>query len=309
MMLAPANSSSSRRKSVHILPSGDPQGKGQLGIGAFFEPQEKHCLMTWERIQIVVAQDDLDHLIRHSECEDRYIAWGKEIRAHYGGLESYVRQVRLGWKDEDEEMAAPPDGMNGSGIDDVNKDCEEADPRSYFSDVVSNDPHLTKTIPNDWPYAMPAECGHSVVWCKRPILDKVLFADKNTPFPKGPIREAIFAAINMDGIRGTSGNAKKIPAVGFKTRDYLRGCPEVMAWLKGNASSGSRAGGEDDAVSRLAERAHSWAGRFIDHYVKKNWPEDKWETAYFCNPPHLRTVPGLSHFHVIVREKALDVSH
>jgi hypothetical protein len=283
---------SPRRKSVHILPPGDPRGEGSLGIGAYFEPQEEHCLMTWDRIQVVVAQDDLDHLVRHSACEDRYIAWGKEIRAHYGGLESYVKQVRLDWKDDDDELAPPPNGMNGSGVEDINKDSDEIDPRSYFSDVVANDPNLVKTIPNDWPYAMPAECGHSVVWCKRPILDKVLFADKNTPFPKGPIREAAFAAINHDGIRGTSGSDKRIPGIGFKTIDYLKGCPEVMEWIREQSRLDKSAGTEDEEVAKMAEKAHAWAGRFIDKFVKKNWPEKNWETAYFCNPPHLRTVPG-----------------
>jgi len=277
-----------RQSTVHVLPPGDPMGEGELGIGAYFAPRPEHGLMTWEHIQRVVAQDDLDHLVRHPECENRYLAWGEGIRAHYGGLENYIREIRLGWKGDDNELAPPPDGMNGSGIENVNEDPEEVDPKTFFSDLVANDPNLVRTVPNDWPYAMPAECGHSVVWCKRPILDKILFADKDTPFPKGPIREAVFAAINHDGIRGLSGSERQIPPLGFKTRDFLNGCPEVVTWMK----SDGRADNMQDEVAKLAAQAQMWAGRFIDKFVKKHWPEKEWETAYFCNPPHLRTVPG-----------------
>ena len=51
-----------------------------------------------------------------------------------------------------------------------------------------------------------------------------------------------------------------------------------------------------ESATDLAERAHAWAGRFVQAYVRRVWDEAQWETAWFCNPPHLRTVPGLSHF-------------
>lgn len=289
-----------RGSTVHVLPPGSPSGKGDLGIGAYFAPRPEHGLMTWDHIQRVVAQDDLDFLIRHSDCETRYLAWGEGIRKHYGGLESYIRQIRLDWKEEDEDETA----MRGSDMANVNDDIE-VDSRTYFSDTVAEDPNLVKTIPNDWPYAMPAECGHSVVWCKRPILDKVLFAGKETPFPRGPIREAIFAAINHDGIRGLTGTERRIQSLGFRTREFLKESPEAMAWMKETAINNQS---EEQQINDLAEKAQIWAGRFIDTFVKKHWPEKDWETAYFCNPPHLRTVPGLSHFHVIVRRKAGNIT-
>lgn len=280
---------------MHVLPPGDPEGEGPLGIGAYFAPGPQHCLMSWEHIQRVVAQDDLDYLIRHSECETRYLAWGEGIRKEYGGLENYVRQVRLGWKEEELQGSAATGSMsNGNGNHPKGEVIARIDdPTTFFSDVVAKDATLVKVVPNDWPYAMPAECGHMVVWCKRQILDKVLFEDKDTPFPEGPIREAVFAAINFDGIRGLSGNQRRIPSLGFKTREFLRQSPEAMAWLQSTSKGDLK---EEEEVALLAERAQSWAGRYIDAYVKKQWPEEKWETAYFCNPPHLRTVPGLSHF-------------
>lgn len=278
-----------RRPTVHVLPQGDEKGIGELGIGAYFAPQPKHELMSWDHIQRVVSQDDLDYLIRHKECETRYIAWGEGIRKKYGGLENYMRVVRLDWEEDNDEIIGPSQSQEGSSVHDVNDDEDAADIKSYFNNVVAEDSNLVKTIPNDWPYAMPAECGHYVVWCKRPILDMLLFSAKDTPFPKGPIREAIFEAINFDGIRGLTGGSKKFQQYGFKTRNFLRESSEAMEWMKETYSDDKS---EEEQVCDLAEKAQTWAGRFIDAFVKKRWPEDAWETAYFCNPPHLRTVPG-----------------
>lgn len=286
-----------RQSTVHQLPPGEPMGEGELGIGAYFAPQPEHGLMSWEHIQQVVAQDDLDYLIRHPDCENRYIAWGKGIREHYGGLENYICQVRLGWEKSDGLLST--DRINGvpvekgDGLLCNSSDGADVDPRSFFSDEVAIDTNLVKMIPNDWPYAMPAECGHSVIWCKVPILDKVLFAGKDTPFPAGPVREAVYKAVEIDGIRGLSGNERRIASVGHKTKGLLAESAEVKSWMRETMGGGMSADGN---LALVAERAQAWAGRFIDKYVKAQWPEQDWETAYFCNPPHLRTVPGLSHF-------------
>ncbi|KAK4702152.1 hypothetical protein P7C70_g4076, partial [Phenoliferia sp. Uapishka_3] len=44
-------------------------------------------------------------------------------------------------------------------------------------------------------------------------------------------------------------------------------------------------------------------GSEIEAFVKERWPEDKWETAWFVNPPRLQSVKGLAHFHVMTRPK------
>jgi hypothetical protein len=45
-------------------------------------------------------------------------------------------------------------------------------------------------------------------------------------------------------------------------------------------------------------------GKEIEKFVRNYWPEqDSFETCWFANPPRLQSVPGLSHFHVLVRKK------
>lgn len=115
--------------------------------------------------------------------------------------------------------------------------------------------------------------------CKRPIIHPGLFETADTPFPPGPEREALYAAILFDGIRGLTGAPDPPPKVqGFKTKEVLQ---RTMS---------------DDDAEAMATSAHAWAGRFLQRYVEQRWSQEQWETAWFCNPPHLRTVPGLSHF-------------
>ncbi|KZO94299.1 hypothetical protein CALVIDRAFT_565667 [Calocera viscosa TUFC12733] len=46
------------------------------------------------------------------------------------------------------------------------------------------------------------------------------------------------------------------------------------------------------------------SGEGITAFVKREWPEDEWETCWFMNPPKLQSVRGLVHFHVFGRPKA-----
>lgn len=172
-----------------------------------------------------------------------------------------------------------------------------------------------------------------------PIYAPSLFHTPDSPFAEGPAREALYAAVSHDGIRGLTGCAGAAPRViGLATREHLRASPLVPtappsgvsplfravelpsgaatpapgasgahgaslgapvapnASLAPAAPDAFGAPGSLESATSLAERAHAWAGRFVHAYVRRVWDEAQWETAWFCNPPHLRTVPGLSHF-------------
>lgn len=88
----------------------------------------------------ICAAGDLDHLLRAKDLEARYLQWATRIRARWGGVEAYVRSVRLGWEGD-----APSDGHD-----------------AHFCDTP--DEARVKRLPNDWPYAVPAGCEHWVVW-------------------------------------------------------------------------------------------------------------------------------------------------
>ncbi|TKY89693.1 hypothetical protein EX895_001478 [Sporisorium graminicola] len=166
---------------------------------------------------------------------------------------------------------------------------------------------LVKTIPNDWPYGIPAGSTHWVVWSKLPILHPSLFSTPDTPFDES-MREELYSCVTGDGIRGFTG---------FVPADH----PTYVSWsgadkprvveILGSYSQAKLAAQDADAqapkhvlTKERISQAHAWASRHVTRYIEAQWPSDRFVTAWFCNPPALRTVPGLSHFHVIVRERA-----
>ncbi|GAA6018962.1 hypothetical protein JCM11491_005695 [Sporobolomyces phaffii] len=66
---------------------------------------------------------------------------------------------------------------------------------------------------------------------------------------------------------------------------------------------------QDNGVSGLtpapsqSDESSRGPGREIAKFVQTRWPvHDGYETAWFANPPRLQSVPGLAHFHVMVRK-------
>ncbi|CAO1630574.1 unnamed protein product [Jaminaea pallidilutea] len=273
---------------AHVPAPGPPEGQGKLRIGAYHVPLESEAKMTWHQACQTIATGNLGDLNRNKTCEMKYRAWREPIKAHYGSLEEYIRQVRLNWSDEEVLQSSsqePPPGLE------------------YFLEHWGED--RVKCIPNDWPYGIPPRCGHYVVWSKSPMLHPLLFQTPDTPF-NAEEREAIYEAVVEDGVRGLTGvdddPENDYTVVGLHTMQLLKEKDGVTVAPAAGENGSARAKTREGAAS-MAERAHQWAGRHVRAYVQKKWPEDQWQTAWFCNPPHLRTVPGLSHFHVIVRKK------
>ncbi|KDN39466.1 hypothetical protein K437DRAFT_11422 [Tilletiaria anomala UBC 951] len=377
-------------------PAGGPvEGTGPVGEGAYHVPVAEEAVMTWEYICRVCAREGLDKLDRHPRCQKRYDDWARPIQAKYGGLEAYIKAYRLQWSDDALPEEYVPGAItsaicsdapttNGDGSTRIAapptsapKETQEPSWRGLYYFHSSMPSTMAKVIPNDWPYGVPADCGHYVVWCRLPILHPSLFSTPDTPFPKGTSRDALYEAVVSDGIRGLTGHMATdrekgdgdFRVIGEHTVALLRKSKEIDTFTPTpsataspmlgprmiaiqaashlNArtgtgpSSGSRTSAVDPPIlppsalsvpvvpgssanalsgtgigtanalhmrthaADLAERAQAWAGRHVDSFVRRTWPPDQgWQTAWFCNPPHLRTVPGLSHFHVIVRRQA-----
>lgn len=176
----------------------------------------------------------------------------------------------------------------------------------------------TKIIPNDWPYSVPEGGSHWVAWADVPIVHPALFAE----YPPDPEREVsyspppavtavlsrdrknAYAAVSHDGVRGLTGWEMADPElgmpegkrhiVGMSTLDYTQ--KVVAASPEHQNSSQSES---DQAARELAGQLQAWAARHVEAMVRDNFPPDKYQSAWFCNPPHLRTVPGLSHFQYV----------
>lgn len=298
--------------------------------------------MTWDYVIQVLSHGDLDQLFRDPVCDTAYRAFAPSARAKYNGIENYIRTVRLGWPAEELTGPVGPNMLDkppkdplsilnssastpASGVNTPNgtrlpvEAVKETWPekvlphptkrgivlRHFVEDATSDGEFgesLVKTIPNDWPYGIPAGCSHWVVWSKLPILHPSLFATPDTPFPDDEaLREELYNCVTGDGIRGFTGfipSSDQCPA--HTSSDGTIEIPEVLGTYSQSKLAHlaeTKPTFEQGILSKqLIAQAHAWASRHVTKYIEAIWPKDRFKTAWFCNPPNLRTVPGLSHF-------------
>lgn len=249
---------------AHEDPPGPPEGTGPLRLGAYHRPTVGEAEQSWAELVEVIERGNMSDLKRHANTEAEYGAWSGPIKEEYGGLEEYIRQVRLGW--------GKPDGKE-----------KEVPGQEYFRGEWVHDGaqrHRAKCIPNDWPYAVPADCGHFVVWSISPMLHEGLFHTEDTPFEENQ-RQAIYDAVAHDGVRGRTGAPNRV--VGQETIKALQGKSEVKTRDTHPVEERQNDHKEDDihheTTESLAMRAQAWAGREVNAYVEVKWPEDQWETV------------------------------
>lgn len=277
-------SNTPKRRTAHVPPSGPSEGEGPLRLGAYRVPNDDECTMSWSRVCEIVAQEDLEELNRHEGCESAYQDWKKPVVREYEDMESYIRQYRLHW---DPPVKEETDG--------------EREGMEYFRDHWDED--RCQSIPNDWPYGIPGECGHYVVWCRAPIMSVKMFQTEDTPLGEDDKqKEAIYEAVEKDGIRGLTGSSENPPrrvigkhaitgarafnkdkkeedtvppkVVGQHAAQTLLEKDEVKT---GDENSSEEASKEE--AERIAEEAHEWAARHVRAYVIAKWPEDRFETV------------------------------
>lgn len=291
----------------------------------------KEPFMSWDYVVSTLTHGDLDQLFRDPACDSAYRTFAPPVRAQYGGLENYIRQVRLGWPAE-----ASPANLGPNMLDKPQKDVstllsgggsgkstpsgartplekvketwpEKTLPhprnsavalRHFVADAeVEDNPSesLVRVIPNDWPYGVPRGCTHWVVWSKLPVLHPSLF--DASPFPHNLV-ETLYECVTGDGIRGFTGftpSSDSNPVYSFQGKPI----PQIVGSY---SQSKLEHGGVEGLNREIISQAHAWASRQVVTYITAKWkPQDGFQTGWFCNPPNLRTVPGLSHFHVIVR--------
>ncbi|EJD52295.1 hypothetical protein AURDEDRAFT_111680 [Auricularia subglabra TFB-10046 SS5] len=203
---------------------------------------------TWLQLRQFVDSGDLGLLKRHPALQTRYDAWCDRVRALHGDLPTYLVRVRLAWA----HLPPPPLGL-------------------FFSPHTPAD--LWKVLPNDWPYSVPPEIEHSLVWSRVPITDPAL------------IPAHLRARIDVCGLWGFTGGAD---ADLLADQSYL--------------ADGARFTGTGDEAAEV-RAAIAAAGAPVAAFVRARWPEDAWETAWFVNPPRLQSIPGLAHAHVFAKPK------
>lgn len=289
----------------------------------FISSTSRQELMSWQYICDVLSHGDLDQLFRDPVCDTAYREFAPAVRSKYNGMENYIRQVRLGWPTEESTGVAVPSVFDrppkdplsvlasgsASGVSTPNgtklpvEAVKETWPekvlphptrpgivlRHFVADAEKDGEggeSLIKVIPNDWPYGIPPGSTHWVAWSKLSILHPSLFSTPDTPFDSS-MTEELYNCVTSDGIRGFTGFSPE-PTYEWQGRTI----PEIL----GAYSQAKLDEGTAGLSKELISQAHAWASRHVTEYIEAKWPKDKYQTAWFCNPPLLRTVPGLSHF-------------
>ncbi|EIW74721.1 hypothetical protein CONPUDRAFT_113308 [Coniophora puteana RWD-64-598 SS2] len=240
---------------------------------------------TWEQLKRIISYGDLGLLKRDNKLQERYMIWSDVVRRqHDGDMKKYLTDVRLNWGHPDticklpsslprEWPASHPNGsVNGT----------TSSPNAFTRDLPFDSPYLSIII-NDWPYSVPPEVEHALIWTRLPFLEQRIEDD--------------------DGLWGLTGTDAPRAADGGRLQlSDLDDCLEILKeWgvkreaVKDWSRPSSRTPEEQEMLDQAAEE--------VGGFVKRLWPADGWETAWFVNPPRLQSVPGLAHAHVFARRK------
>lgn len=177
-----------------------------------------------------INSGDLGLLKRHPDLQVRCDAWYDLVRAEHGTLAAYLVNIRLGWGN------LPP-----------------APTDLFFS--ADSPQELWKILINDWPYCIPHDVEHALIWTRIPIIDP------------SRIDAAARSRIDECGIWGFTGGAEAELA-GHEAEEDARGAKFIGT-------------GDEARAVRAAVRE---AGTEVDIFVKRHWPENQWSTAWFVNP-------------------------
>ncbi|KAG5646516.1 hypothetical protein DXG03_003283 [Asterophora parasitica] len=216
----------------------------------------------------------------------RYDEWVIGIQAEYGTVVNYLTNHRLQWGKRDNlslltsalDADEPISERSPSTIRSVDHKIPKVlpalpdDAPKYF--IRDMPPEFLSIIQNDWPYSVPSEVEHTLIWTCIPIFHEELVA------------KSIFARIDQDGLCGFTGNTSPPPSP-----STLPSClPALAEWgVTMDKLVRSEKGTEEEEA--LVRRA----GEEVHEFVRKRWDESRWETAWFVNPPVRRTVFHLRH--------------
>lgn len=240
---------------------------------------------TWPQLKAIVNSGDLGLLKRDKRLQLRYDSWAADINKKYGSLVNFLLNYRLQWGKRD-ILSLIPSALDEPEVNDEHKSTPTGNGSQieleYFQGDIPFHSDLICIIQNDWPYSVPPEIEHTVVWSRVPIFHPAL------------VPSSIEARIQQDGLCGFTGSntsAEHLPS--------LESClPTLAEWGVTIESIRIPRGSEED------EEMVRNAGKEVSAFVKRRWQENKWETAWFVNPPRLQSVPGLAHIHVFARKKS-----
>jgi len=157
--------------------------------------------------------------------------------------------------------------INENNLPNIPADC----PTHFTADTPQE---LISIIQNDWPYSVPIDIEHSIIWTRLPIID----------FSQVPSQFA--SRIHQDGLWGFTGSSSPPPSP-----STLSSClPALADWditMDKLTRSPKGTPKEDKMIQEV--------GKEVDRFVRNRWIESQWETAWFINPAVSLCVLGTHH--------------
>ncbi|KAI1794971.1 hypothetical protein LXA43DRAFT_883080 [Ganoderma leucocontextum] len=245
---------------------------------------------TWHQIKVFVNSGDLGLLKRNKKLQLRYNEWVVGIKEEYGSIVNYLLTYRLQWGQPDtisllrSSLDPPPvesasKTRTVSGVPPMPLDA----PAFFHADMKKE---LYYIAMNDWPYSVPPEIEHALIWSRVP------FIPPNLP---SPLESKISARLLQDGLWGFTGLDCPPPSPSLLPETL----PALADWgVTMDKLITSPRGTEEE------ERQVKEYGKEIETFITRRWVEREWETAWFLNPPRLQSVPGLAHVHIFARRKS-----
>lgn len=274
-MLVSATYSSTRAATAptQLILRGTRDGDLAATLSAQRASSSSHCakaerlpLFTWSDLVAIVSTGNLQRLSRHPEDLREYFAWMDSVKLSYGSVQSFILAERL----------------TASYL--VSSPTSESDAAVCFQSSFESGREC-QILVNDWPYSVPTDVVHNVVWSYRPILHRSLVAGKEKA-----VQEAAWAVVAK---RGLCGSLSKHGLVVPSLQDHAQHVPDLRG-LVGTCS-------EQDGAEANVHGVLRKACREIVAFIEKHWDLDRCEVVFFANPPSLQSVPSLAHFHVLAR--------
>ncbi|KAM5539443.1 hypothetical protein V8D89_006895 [Ganoderma adspersum] len=245
---------------------------------------------TWHQMKVFVNSGDLGLLKRSKKLQRRYDEWAVGIKQEYGSIVNYLLTYRLQW--------GKPDTISllRSSLDPPLPESESKAHTAGEPPLMPFDapPFFHADMPkelyyiamNDWPYSVPPEIEHTLVWSRVPFIP---------PDLPSPLESKLSARLLQDGLWGFTGVDSPPPSPSLLPETL----PALADWGVTMDKLITSPRGTDEEERQVKEY-----GKEIETFITRRWIEREWETAWFLNPPRLQSVPGLAHAHVFARRKS-----
>ncbi|KAL5501454.1 hypothetical protein ACEPAH_8714 [Sanghuangporus vaninii] len=249
---------------------------------------------TWWQLKLFINSGDLGLLKRDKKLQLRYAEWTKKIRAEYGSVVDYLLEYRLQWGRSD-RLSLLPSGLNYDQPEqEMSAQHEPVPMPEYFTADIH--PSLVSIIQNDWPYSVPLDIEHSLIWTKVPILPPPSLITPHIAVTLAPdLHDKVSARLAQDGLRGFTG-ATEAPPDPSLLPENLGALSEWDVTMDKLVISPKGSPEEEEAVRQ--------SGAEVQKFIANRWIEREWETCWFVNPPRLQSVKGLAHIHIFARKKS-----